>query len=160
MSEGKIFPNIKSVLVVLSSKSMAFDMPGLRNFITHSYPGAAVFFISTSSQAVGVQAPSQVDLVIDFTPPNARQPMFFARKMKSRAKHVVGRNTGGIFGRKKYDALYDEASDSNIPKDYLDHERFVQRRVLALAGIEIVKQGGATQDLSKEIAQTLPPMQR
>ena len=157
--ESSLFPNVKSVLLVLSSKSMAFDLSALRSFITHSYPGAAVFFISTSGDPVGVSGPSQVDLIIDFTGLNARQGLFFASKMRRRGKHVTGRVTGGIFGRKSYDRLYDEANDTSLPGDYMERERVIQRKVLELAGVEIVRQGGVTIDRSKDIALTLPPMQ-
>jgi hypothetical protein len=156
--ETSLFPNVKSVLVVLSSRSMAFDLSALRNFITHAYPGSAVFFISTSGDRVGVSGPSQVDLVIDLTEPGARQGFFFASSMRRRGKFAVGR-VGGFFGRKRYDRLYDESKDTTLPTDYMEHERFIQRKVLELAGISIVKQGGVTVDLGKDIALTLPPMQ-
>ena len=156
--DTSLFPNVKSALVVISSRSMAFDLSALRNFITHAYPGAAVFFITTSGDALGVNAPNTVDLIIDFTEPKARQSMFFAMKMRRRGKHVVGR-TGGFFGRKSYDRLFTESTDASLPKDYMERERAIQRKVLELAGILIVKQGGVTEDLSKDIAQSLPPMQ-
>lgn len=159
MNEAKVFPNVRSVLVVLSSRSMAFDLSALRNFISYTYTGTAVFFVSCSGQPVGVTAPAQVDLVIDFTRKGSRQPWFFALKMRRRSRFAVGRETGGVFGRQKYDRIYREEADSNLPTDYLDRERVVQRRVLELSGVEIVKQGGVTADLSKEIAQSLPPMQ-
>ena len=157
--EGALFPNVKSVLVVLSSRSMAFDQPSLRNYITYTYPGSAVFFISTSGDPVGVTAPSHVDLVIDLTEPGARQGFFFSARIKRRGKHTVGRAAKGIFGGKGYHRLFDETKDTNLPKDYMDRERAIQKKVLELAGIEIVKQGGVTVDLSKDIALTLPPMQ-
>ena len=155
-----LFSNIKSVLVVLSSRSMAFDLSALRNFISHSYPGSAVFFISTSGDPLGVSGPRQVDLVIDFTRPGSRQPWFFASRMKRHARHTVGRGKKGGFGRGGYDRLFNEAEDASLPSDYLDRERAIQRKVLELAGIEIVCQGGVTEDLSKDIALKLPPMQK
>jgi hypothetical protein len=157
--ESSLFQNVKSVLVVLSSQSMAFDLSALRNFITHSYPGSAVFFISTSGDPVGVSGPNQVDLIIDFTRPGSRQGMFFASKMRRRGNYVTGRVTSGIFGRKRYDRLYDEAKDASLPKDYMERERVIQRKVLEMSGIEIVKQGGVTVDHGKDIALSLPPMQ-
>jgi hypothetical protein len=157
--ESSMFPNVKSVLVVLSSKSMAFDLPALRNFITHSYSGSAVFFISTSGDSIGVSGPSKVDLVIDFTQPGSRQGMFFASQMKRRGTHTVGRKTGGFFNRNGYTRIFDEAKDVSLPKDYMDRERVIQRKILELSGIEIVRQGGVTADHSKDIALTLPPMQ-
>ena len=158
-SVNEVFPNVKSVLVVLSSRALAFDPSGLRSLIAHAYPGAAVFFISTSGDSVGVEGPSRVDLVIDFTEPGARQSVFFAIKLRSRGQYVVGRNSGRFYRRKKYDRVYDETGDANLPQDYLDRERAVQKKVLELAGISVVRQGGVTPDLSKEIASELPPFQ-
>ena len=152
------FQNVKSVLAVISSRSMAFDLSALRNFITHAYPGAAVFFISTSGDPIGVAGPNQVSLVIDFTEPGARQSLFFAARLRRRAEFVVGRATGRVFfGRKSYDRLYEEPKreiqNAELSFDYMDREREIQRKVLELAGISIVKQGGVTPDLSKDIAQ-------
>ena len=153
------FSNIKSALVVLSSRALAYDQAGLRSLITHAYPGAAVFFISTSGDPVGVEGPTRVDLILDFTEPGARQNLFFAYRMRSRGKHVVGRKTGLFYRAKKYDRVFDEFSDPRLPKDYLESERFTQRKLLELAGIPVVRQGGLTPDLSHEIASHLPPMQ-
>lgn len=136
---------------------MLFDPSGLRNLISHAYPGAAVFFISTSGDPVGVEGPRKVDLVIDFTEVGARQSFWFAFTLRSRGTHVVGRS-GGFF-RKRYDRILDEAADASLPRDYLERERIVQRKVLEMAGIPVVKQGGVTTDRSKEIALTLPPLQ-
>ncbi len=152
MSEHR-FEKIKTVLVVLSSKAMSFDMPALRNFITQAYPGAAVFFMSTSGDSIGAQVPRQVDLVIDFTPMGARQPLFLARRLMRMARFSVGRNVGRFGYRKRnftrvYDQLLDQASGS-IPKDYLESEAWEQRKVLELAGVRLVKQGGVGEDLSK-----------
>ena len=159
MAHASPFENVRSVLVVLSSKSQAFDQSALRNLITHAYPGAAVFFISTSGDAVGTEGPNHVDLVIDFTQPGARQGFFFASSLKKRAKHTVGRNTGWFFRRKYFDRIYTDASDSAMPKDYLEMERWAQKKVLELAGVPVVMQGGLTPDRSKEIALDLPPLQ-
>ncbi len=153
------FSNIKSVLVVLSSRAMTIDQSGLRSLITHAYPGAAVFFISTSGDPVGVEGPTHVDLVIDFTEPGARQSLFFAYRMRSRGKHVVGRLTGWFFRKKKYDRILDEFEDSRRPGDYMASERFAQRKLLEIAGIPVVRQGGVTADLSHEISSKLPPLQ-
>ncbi len=153
------FTNVKSVLVVISSKAMLFDPSALRNLISHEYPGAVVFFVSASGKPMGVKGPGHVDLIIDFTEPGARQSLFFARKLRSRGTYVVGRNSGWFVRRKKYDRVYDEVSDRTLPSDYMERERVAQRKVLELAGIPVVKQGGVTPDRSKEIALTLPPMQ-
>jgi hypothetical protein len=156
----KPFSNVQSVLVVLSSRGLSFDMPSLRSLISHAYPGAAVFFISTNGDAVGVEGPNRVDLVIDLTEPGAFQSMFFAPKMRSRGSKVVGRNAGWFFRRSKYDRVYDEKADLDRPKDFLDSERWAQRKVLELAGVPVIRQGGVTQDRSKDIALELPPMRQ
>ncbi len=148
---GQKFTGIKSVLVVFSSKAMSFDQGGLRNLITHSYPGAAVFFISTSGDPVGVAGPEQVDLVIDFTAPGSRQMPFFASRMRSRGRHVVGRNAGWFYRASRYDRVYDDRKDASGPSDYLESEAHAQRAVLALAGVALVRHGGTTPDRSKDI---------
>ncbi|MBC7397403.1 MAG: hypothetical protein H7333_08165 [Bdellovibrionales bacterium] len=151
------FTAVKSVLVVLSSRAMLFDPSGLRNLISHAYPGAAVFFISTSGDPVGVEGPRNVDLILDFTEPGARQGFWFAFRLRGRGTHVVGRS--GAYFRKRYDRLLNEKTDDSLPKDYLERERIIQRKMLELAGIQVVKQGGLTQDRSKDIASQLPPLQ-
>jgi hypothetical protein len=153
------FSGVKTILVVLSSRAMAFDQSGLQNLITHAYPGAVVFFISVSGDPVGVGAPSKIDLVIDFTEAGARQSVRFALRMRRLGKFVVGRKTGWFYRASRYDRVYDAGADRNCPRDYLEGEAWAQKRVLELAGIEVVRHGGVTRDLSKEIASTLPPMQ-
>ena len=156
-SSPSIFPSVKSVLVVLSSRAMLFDQSGLRNLISYAYPGAAVFFISTSGDPVGVEGPRKVDLLVDFTEPGARQSFLFAFKMRGLASHTVGRK--GSYFRKRYDRIFDEKADAGLPRDYLERERVIQRKLLELAGISVVKQGGVTLDSSKDIASQLPPLQ-
>jgi hypothetical protein len=160
-TSGALNPKgVKTTLVVLSSKAQLFDMAGLQNLIQHAYPNSAVFFISTSGDAMGVEAPKHVDLLIDFTPPGARQGMLFAWSLRNRSTRAVGRNSGLFFRSKRYDQIYNEAADADCPRDYLDSERHAQRKVLELAGVPVVRQGGVTADRSKEIALDLPPMQR
>ena len=153
------FEGVKSVLVVLSSRSMAFDQAALRNHIHHAYPGAAVFFVSVSGDAVGVKAPSRVDLVIDFTEPKARQSLWFAPRMRGQGRFVVGRVKGLFFRKSRHDRVYDQKADGSVPQDYLESERWAQKKVLELAGVPVSRQGGVTLDLSKEIASSLPPLQ-
>lgn len=147
--------DVKSVLVVLSSGAQAFDLSGLRKLVTIAFPGAAVFFISTSGDPVGVEGPYQVDLVIDFTKPHARQALFFAKKMRKRGRIVVGRAAGWFYRRKRYDRIFEELSHADRPVDFNDAEAWAQRKTLELAGVPIVHQGGVTPDRSKEIAQEL-----
>ena len=152
--------SVKTTLVVLSSKALLFDMPGLQNLIQHAYPSSAVFFITTSGQPMGVQAPKNVDLLIDFTPPGARQSQWFAYRARGRAVRAIGRDAGWFYRKKKYDQVYCDAADLDRPQDYMDSERWAQRKVLELAGVPVVRQGGVTVDRSKDIAIELPPMQK
>lgn len=154
MERGELFPNVKSVLIVLSSKAMCFDMFSLKNFIAQSYPGAAVAFMSTSGDFVGAEAPLPVDLLIDLTPPSARQGFFFARKLKSISKYQVGRDSGWFFRKKFYTRIFDEkleAMQGLLPKDMIAQERYVQRKVMALAGLDMRVHGGVVPDLSRDI---------
>jgi hypothetical protein len=155
MNTIEAFVGIKTILVVLSSKAMAIDIPGLRNLLVRAYPRSAVFFISTSGQPVGNMAPSEVDLVIDFTPPSARQSMLFARQMHAKSKFTVGRETGWFYRKKFYSRVYSAISDQKsgrVPTDYLASEAFYQKKVLELAGVEILNEGGVVPDRSKDIA--------
>ncbi|MCM0606539.1 MAG: hypothetical protein KA715_10655 [Xanthomonadaceae bacterium] len=157
--EKNRIPNVKTVLVVFPSKGLAFDAEGLRSMITREYPGSEVFFLSTSGKAwKSPKIPSKVDLAIDFTGEGQMQGWFFARKIKSRAKFVVGRNKG-IFRKRIYDRIFDETKIT-ISTDMLDRERLAQKEVLALAGIAVVPVAGTTVDRSKIIALDLPPLQK
>lgn len=146
------FQGIKNVIVVFSSRSQAFDEPALENLITHAYPGAKVFFMSTSGQLIGKKPPSKVDLLIDFTQPGARQDLLFPWKLRRRARFAIGRKAGLYFRAKMYDRIYDEKIDTAKPKDYLAGESWAQRKVLELAGVPVIRQGGVTPDRSKDIA--------
>ena len=146
------FQGIKNVLVVFSSKSQAFDAASLENLVKHAYPGSQVFFISTSGQVIGKQCKSRVDLVIDFTQPGARQGLFFPLMMRKKARFAIGRKAGFYFRSSLYDRIYNDKNDSSKPTDYLEGERWAQRKVLELAGVPVVRQGGVTPDRSKDIA--------
>jgi hypothetical protein len=146
------FQGIKNVLVVFSSRAQSFDEAALENFIHHAYPGCKVFFLSTSGDVIGKKAPVKVDLLIDFTQPGARQSLLFALKIRQKTRYAIGRNAGLYFRSKLYDRIYDDKNDSSKPKDYLEGETWAQRKVLELAGVPVVRQGGVTPDRSKEIA--------
>ena len=157
--EKNRIPNVKSVLVVFPSKGLAFDAEGLRSMIIREYPGAEVFFLSTSGKPwKSPQIPNTVDLTIDFTGEGQMQNWFFARRMRSRSKFIVGRNKG-LFRKRLYDRIFDEKK-IKISTDMLDRERLAQKEVLALAGIAVVPVAGTTADRSKMIALDLPPLQR
>ena len=85
---------VRTILVVLSSQGMAFDVDGLRGLIHGAYPDAAVFFVTTSGKNLGTRVKGHVDLVIDFTGPRQRQGWFFARRLRRMARFAVGRNAG------------------------------------------------------------------
>jgi hypothetical protein len=154
------FSDIRTVLIVLSSKAMEFDSEALRYQVRLAYPEAAVFFTTVSGVSLGVAAPSRVDLTIDFTPPGARQSLFFANHVRSRSRFCVGRNAGLFYRKWRYDRIFDESSASDLSKEYHAHEREVQRRVLQLCGIFLEHQGSLGEDLGKTIARTLPPLAR
>lgn len=150
----------RTVLVVLSARGMVFDTESLRQKILLTYPHAAVFFRTTYGRPIGVPAPKQVDLLIDFTGPGQRQYLFYAKTLRRMARVAVGRNSG-LFRKRIYDRVWDEKTRLNqLSRDLLERERQVQREVLALAGVAIAQTGDLTQDRSKTIALELPPMSR
>jgi hypothetical protein len=158
--EGNRVEGVRSVLIVLSSKAMVMDLDGLRHKIVLAYPEAAVFFITTSGQAMGIPAPKHVDLLVDFTGPGARQGWFYARHLRSRARFAVGRNAG-LFRKRIYDRIFDEKAPGFTPaRDTHERERIALKQVFHLAGVATMPTGEATQDLSKKIALDLPPLQQ
>ena len=146
------FQGIKNVLVVFSSRAQAFDEASLVSLINHAYPGAKIFFVSTSGQAIGAKATARIDLVIDFTQPGARQSFLFPFFMRKKSRFAIGRNAGFYFRSKMYDRVYHDKKDPLKPTDYLDSERWAQKKVLELAGVPVIRQGGVTPDRSKDIA--------
>lgn len=154
------FKEIRTVLIVLSSKSVEFDTESLRYQVRLAYPEAAVFFTTVSGLSLGVRAPSRVDLTIDFTQPGARQSLFFASAIRGRSRHCVGRKSGLFYRQWRYDRVFDEKNAPGLPSEYHSREREVQRRVLQLCGIFVEHQGQLGEDLGKTIARTLPPLAR
>jgi hypothetical protein len=153
-------PEVKFILLVLSARGMVFDIEALRQKILLSYPEAAVFFQNTMGKPIGLEPPRKVDLLIDFTGPGQRQGWLHARKLRRMARVAVGRNAG-LFRRKIYDRVFDEVlNKSEVPQEMLQKERFVQRRVLNLAGIAIFQTGETPPDRGKTIALELPGMSR
>ncbi len=154
-------PGVRTVLVVLSSRGLVFDMESLKQKILLAYPEAAVFFRTTSGKPVGVATPRRVDLLIDFTSPGSRQGLFYARKLRSLARLAVGRHAG-LFRKKIYDRTVDEKGVAlqSLPKDSLDRERVVQRQVLEAVGIAVAPMGDIPADRGQTIALELPAMKR
>jgi hypothetical protein len=108
---------------------------------------------------IGPTAPQQVDLLIDFTGPGQRQGWFYARKLRRMARVAVGRNAG-LFRKKIYDRVFDENQDPSVPQEMLKKERFVQKKVLNLAGVSFVQTSETPPDRGKSIALELPAMRR
>lgn len=153
-------PDVKFILLVLSARGMVFDLEALRQKILLSYPDAAVFFQNTMGKPIGLEPPRKVDLLIDFTGPGQRQSWLHARVLRRMARVVVGRNAG-LFRKRIYDRVFDEVlNNSEIPQEMLQRERFVQKKVLNLAGIAVFQTGETPPDQGKTIALELPGMSR
>lgn len=158
---GRI-PGVRTVLFVLSSKGMVFDIHALRHETRLAYPDATVFFRTTFGKPIGAAAPAFVDLVVDLTGPGQRQGFFYARKLRRGSRVAVGRNAG-LFRKRIYDSVYDEKEKSkaaSLPKEVLEREQIIQKKVLALAGIAMIGTGETHPDRGKVIALSLPPLQR
>lgn len=151
-----VVSGVRTVLVVLSSVGLVYDVEALRTKILFVYPDAAVFFRNTSGLPYGVSSSEKVDLLIDLTGPRSTQGWFYARKLRRMARVCVGRNVG-LFRKRIYDRLFDEKTEK-VPEDLMDREFFVQTKVLELAGIPQVPIAGVTPDRSKSIALNLPPL--
>ena len=155
-------PGVRTTLVVLSSRGMGFDIESLRQKILLSYPDSTVFFLTPIGKPVGSLAPARVDLMIDLIGPSQRQKWFLAKKLRGMSRVAVGRNAG-LFRKRIYDRVFDEKEGpeaAGLPEDLLEKERFVQRRVLNLAGVPVVQYGDTLPDRGKTIARELPPMQK
>jgi hypothetical protein len=151
-------PGVRTVLLVLSGKGMAYDLEALRQKVLLSYPDSTVFFLTPSGKPVGARVPHQVDLVVDFIGPGTRERFLLAKKLRSMARIAVGRNAG-LLRRRTYDRVFDEKAEAaKLPADLLDRERWVQHTLLNLAGIAVVPYGETPADLSHSIALSLPPL--
>lgn len=150
---------VKTILVVLSGRSQIFDNQSLKHLIGMTYPGAKIYLASTLGIPVGEAAPANVDLVLDFTGPGHRHKWFLARKLRANSGFLVGR-PAGFFRKHIYNRVFDEKQDPNLPRDVFDRERYVQTRVLEMAGIPVAQRGDPGADLSKEIALDLPPLKK
>ncbi len=132
------YDNVKTILVVLSSHGLVLDLEALRQAILFAYCDSVIFFQSTSGAAMGAKAPKQIDLVIDFVGRKQKQKHFFVRKLKKKARFIVGRNNG-LYRKYFYSRIYSEkACDINKSESILDYELYVQKCVLALAGVALV----------------------
>lgn len=153
-------PAVQTVLIVFSSRGMVFDRDSLTQKVKWAYPNAQVFFLTTRGKRLGPKAPKQVDLLLDFTGPGQKQGFLLARKLRRMARFAVGRNAG-FFRKRIYDRVFDETSKPGaLPKELLQKERFVQRKLMGMAGVALVQAGTTPEDKGKSIALELPPMQR
>jgi hypothetical protein len=155
-------PGVRTVLVVLSSKGMVYDVHALRHEVRLAYPDAAVFFRTPLGKPIGAASPAHVDLLIDLIGPGQKSPFFYARALRRSARVAIGRNSGWFGIRKRiYDRISDEkANASSLPSESLARERWVQKQVLELAGVTLAATGETHPDRGKTIALGLPPMQK
>jgi hypothetical protein len=157
------FAGVRTVLVVLSSAGMAYDVDGFRGRIHSAYPEAAVFFMTTRGKALGAHAQGHVDLLLDLTGPGQKQGIFFARSLRSKARFTVGRNVG-LFRKRIYDRTFDEFAAEVASRlqamSMLAREHEAQRQVLALAGVSAAPHAESSEDRGKSIALDLPPLAR
>ena len=151
--------NVRTILVVLSGRTIAFDDAALRQKILMTYPQAKVYFMSTEAYPLGEKLPNaaKVDLLIDFTGPGHRHKWLWARKLRALSKVCVGR-PAGFFREFIYDRLFDDAKHPEMPRDVNEREREAQRQVLALAGVPVSHQGNLKRDQSHTIAAKLPAL--
>lgn len=160
LGKSRRIAGVRTVLVVLSSRGMVYDVHALRHEVHMAYPDATVFFRTTQGKPIGAPSPSYMDLLIDLTGPGQRQAIFYARKLRRGARVAVGRNAG-LFRKRLYDRVYDESRNSKaLPSETLERERVVQKEVLSLAGVALVSTGETHPDYGKTIALSLPPLQR
>lgn len=143
-------PGIKTVLIVMSASGMVFDESALIRQVQITYPDAKVYFMNPDGSALRQEAPSQVDLVIDFSGTSGRQPLFFAKSLRRRARIAIGRNAG-LFRGNIYDRTFNEKAESaKLPTEMLSRETAIQKRILALAGISFVRSGKNTPALGEK----------
>jgi hypothetical protein len=153
-------PGVKTVLVILSSAGMVFDVEALRQKIGLTYTGATVFFRTTDGKTIGAAAPAAVDLLVDFTGPRQKQGLFYAKKLRRMARVAAGRNAG-FFRKKIYDRVFDEkAQSSALPTEMLRRERAVQKAVLASVGVALTQAGDTHPDRGKLTPMELPPFKK
>jgi hypothetical protein len=153
-------PGVKSVLVVLSTRAMPFDVESLRHKIHIAYPDAVAYFMNTSGAPIGTILQTGADLIIDFTGPGTRGGWFLARRLRKIGRVISGRNAGP-FRKRIYDRVFDETQSSEfLPSDLLERERMIQRQVLAMVGIPSLPLGDPGEDLSRSLATLLPPYKK
>jgi len=154
-------PGVRTVLVVLSSAGLVYDVESLRQKILLSYPEAAVFFLNTDGSPLGVSPSEHFDLLIDFTGPGQRQPFLLSKKLRRMSRVAVGR-PAGWFRKRIYDRIFSEVPDKTAEQadlDALQRERQIQQGILNLAGVTFLPTGETAPDREREIPRELPSMQ-
>ncbi len=150
------FEKVIFILVILSAKGMPYSIEFLMKIILCSYPNSVIFFQTTSGQMIKAKTPEKIDLVVDFTGPRQRQKKILPRQWKNMTRFIVGRNWGS-FRKHYYDRVLNEASNHfYLPEKMLQYEKWVQRKVLGLAGIGWAQTSEIPKDQGKTIARTLP----
>ena len=144
---------VRTVLVVLSGRSVVYDDASLRQKIQLTYPDAKIYFMTTDAFPLGEKLPAsaKIDLLIDFTGPGHKHKWLWSRSLRSRARVCVGR-PAGFFREFIYDRVYPESKRTDLPRDVIERERIVQKEVLALAGVPLSHQGAVGTDLGRVIA--------
>lgn len=153
-------PGVKTVLVVLSSKAMVYDIEALRQKIRQTYSDATVYVVTTMGVPLGEKPPKSVDLLLDFTGPGERQSLFHAKKLRRMARVAVGRKSG-FFRARIYDRVFDPTqgtSSALLLQDSLERERQVQKAVMEMAGITLFQYGDTPADIGRSIALKLPAL--
>jgi hypothetical protein len=153
--------NVRTILIILSGRSVAFDDASLRQKIQLTYPEAKIYFMTSDAYSFGEKLPksAKIDLLIDFTGPGHRHKWFWARKLRSLSRVCVGR-PAGLFREFIYDRLFDESKHPELADDVMVREREAQRQVLALAGVPVSHQGNVKRDQSYTISTRLPPLKK
>lgn len=149
---------VKTILVILSGRSMVFDTWSLKQKITLTYPDSKIYIMTSGGYPIGEKAPNKLDLVIDFTGPRHGHKWFLARKLRAQAKYCIGR-PAWFFREWIYDRVVPEFQ-MDLPKDVIERERLVQKEVLELAGVPLSQKGNTMGDLGKTIAKDLPHFKR
>lgn len=148
-------PGVRTVLVVLSPTGMVYDTEALKHKLMESYPECAVFFEDSMGFSLGAAAPQQIDLLIDFTPPDYPGGILRTRRLRRIARVAIGRNAG-LLRKRLFDRVLDEkAKNLGAPEDKMLRERFIQKRIMGMAGVVFSHSGETPIDHSKNLARTL-----
>lgn len=128
----------KWILIILSSRTMVFDVEALRHAVLKVYPEAVIFFESGSGRPVNsVVAPRKVDLTIDLTGPRERGALTSLWRKRRRTLHLIGRR-GCCLREFFYHVLAPVEKQPGV-SSVLERERMAQESVLSLVAVSIEK---------------------